>query len=130
MIALLLGTALAHPPVILNITGLPSAEGTVLCTLYGDPALWLADPGYIATAESRPEDGGKATCTFDDVPPGTYAATFLHDANSNQDMDTNWLGLPKEAWGVSNDAPAFLGPPAFEDAAFVHPGERVRASGR
>lgn len=130
MITLLLVSAWAGTPLALEISDLSSADGTVLCTLYADEASWLQDPGYFATVATLPREDGTATCTFVDVPPGTYAITFLHDANNNGDMDNNWLGLPKEAWGVSNDAPARLGPPRFADARFLHPGTAPTARAR
>ena len=34
------------------------------------------------------------------------------------DMDTNWVGMPKEGYGVSNDAKASFGPPEFDHARF------------
>ena len=41
---------------------------------------------------------------------------IYHDANANSEMDTNWIGMPKEGVGVSNPAKARMGPPKFEDA--------------
>jgi len=37
---------------------------------------------------------------------------------SNDDFDQGLLGIPLEAYGFSNGAIAFLGPPSFEDASF------------
>ena len=39
------------------------------------------------------------------------------DENSNNNFDT-FLSIPKEKYGFSNDAPVFLGPPEFKEAAF------------
>jgi uncharacterized protein (DUF2141 family) len=39
---------------------------------------------------------GKASYTLKDILSGTYAITILHDENGNKNMDTNFLGLPKE----------------------------------
>ncbi|MEC8002307.1 MAG: DUF2141 domain-containing protein [Pseudomonadota bacterium] len=36
----------------------------------------------------------------------------------NNKMDNNFFGIPKEQYGFSNNASAFLGPPVFEAAAF------------
>ena len=33
-------------------------------------------------------------------------------------MDTNWLGMPKEGYGASNDAKSSFGPPKFDEASF------------
>ena len=53
-----------------------------------------------------------------ELPPGTYAIGIFHDVNLNNKMDNNFFGVPKEQYGFSNNASAFLGPPAFEAAAF------------
>jgi uncharacterized protein (DUF2141 family) len=49
---------------------------------------------------------------------GDYALRFFHDENNNGVMDKNWLGIPTEAFGFSNDARVFLGPPAIKDMIF------------
>ena len=56
--------------------------------------------------------------TFEDIPEGTYAVSIFHDENDNGKMDTNFLGIPSEDYGCSNDASGFLGPPKWEDAKF------------
>ncbi len=65
-----------------------------------------------------PIKGGRAAATFHDLKPGTYAAAILHDENQNAEMDFNWLGMPLEGYGFSNDAAGTFGPPSFEAAAF------------
>ena len=52
------------------------------------------------------------------VPSGTYAIGLYIDANENEKMDTNFLGIPKEQFGFSNDAKGSFGPPSFESASF------------
>ena len=58
------------------------------------------------------------TVTFKDVPAGTYAVSYIHDENGNGKMDTNFMGIPKEGYGCSNNAKGFMGPPKWEDAKF------------
>ncbi len=53
---------------------------------------------------------------FTDIPYGVYAVSVLHDENSNNTMDTNWLIRPKEGYAASNNAKARLGPPSFKSA--------------
>ncbi|MFA0963586.1 DUF2141 domain-containing protein [Roseivirga sp. BDSF3-8] len=56
---------------------------------------------------------------IDDIPYGAYAIAVLHDENDNGKMDTNMVGMPKEGYGVSNNASASMfGPPSYEDAVF------------
>jgi uncharacterized protein (DUF2141 family) len=39
----------------------------------------------------------------------------FQDLNNNEKLDTYAIGLPKEPWGVSNNAPIRLGPPSDKD---------------
>ena len=64
----------------------------------------------------------EARSDFEDIPPGTYALVVLHDENMNGKLDTNWLGIPKEDYGFSNNAKASLGPPSFSAASFTYDG--------
>jgi uncharacterized protein (DUF2141 family) len=43
----------------------------------------------------------------------------VHDENDNKKMDTNFIGIPKEDFGCSNNATGFMGPPKYEDAKFM-----------
>lgn len=53
-----------------------------------------------------------------DLPPGRYAVAAYVDANRNGRQDKNFLGVPKEEYGFSNNVRGRFGPPAFADAAF------------
>jgi uncharacterized protein (DUF2141 family) len=92
----------------------------------------------FSSAEGFPTDaskaiksvGGKianhhAVCDFADVAPGQYAIAAMHDENSNGKVDTNFLGIPTEGVGASNDAKGFMGPPKFNDAHFEFKGGRL-----
>jgi len=58
---------------------------------------------------------------LENIPPGEYAISILHDENSNFKLDTNFFGVPKEGYAVSNNAkPRKFGPPKYEDAIFNH----------
>jgi len=63
-------------------------------------------------------NGGEVTVVFNDLAPGNYAASVFHDVNKNGELDTNWIGIPKEAYGFSNNARGTMGPPDYEDCVF------------
>jgi len=52
------------------------------------------------------------------LPFGTYAIAIYHDANSNEKLDTNFFGIPKEKTGVSNNSNS-NSMPSFYDAKFT-----------
>lgn len=56
---------------------------------------------------------------FKDVAPGDYVVQVLQDFDENGNMTNNWLGLPKEPWGMSNNPPVRFGPPKWERAKFT-----------
>jgi uncharacterized protein (DUF2141 family) len=55
--------------------------------------------------------------TFKDIPCGEYAIKLYHDANMNQELDKNFLKIPKEQYGFSNCKGCLL-PPKWEKAKF------------
>ena len=58
------------------------------------------------------------TVTIENIPAGVYAVSVFHDENDNGKMDTNFMGIPKEDFGCSNDAKGLMGPPKWNDAKF------------
>ena len=39
-----------------------------------------------------------------EIPPGTYAIKLHIDENENGKLDKNFIGIPKEQYGISNNA--------------------------
>ena len=85
-------------------------------------ALWDAARGFpeevehaVATTYATIQDG-VAMARFDQLEPGTYAITVYHDRNDNRRFDKNWLGIPREGWGVSNNVRPRLRAPRFDEA--------------
>jgi uncharacterized protein (DUF2141 family) len=60
----------------------------------------------------------KATCEFKDIPQGIYAVRVYQDENLNGKLDKNFVGYPKEPYGISNNAKSKTGPPKYEKAKF------------
>ena len=52
------------------------------------------------------------------LPVGVYAVSFYIDSNNNQKLDYNFLGVPTEQFGFSNNAMGFFGSPSFDQASF------------
>ena len=85
-------------------------------------AVWNAARGFpeeiehaVATTYVTIQDGA-AVARFDQLEPGRYAITVYHDKNDNRRFDKNWLGMPKEDWGVSNNVRPRLRAPRFTEA--------------
>lgn len=53
-----------------------------------------------------------------DLPPGTYAVSVYDDLNGNHKLDHNFMGIPREPVGASNNPPPRFGPPRFDECSF------------
>lgn len=60
---------------------------------------------------------GKAFKLVENLPPGKYAMSVLHDENDNNEMDFRFL-LPSEGCGFTNNPKLFLSRPSFETCSF------------
>jgi uncharacterized protein (DUF2141 family) len=90
-----------------------SDEGMMVIGLYTEAQFMRAAPETDANVKIK---DGKAVAELKNVKPGTYAVMVLHDKNGNNQMDFESNGMPKEAYGMSNN-PMSYGPPQFSDAA-------------
>ena len=63
---------------------------------------------------------GELVYRFEDLPPGTYAVQVMHDENDNGKLDSNFLGIPSEGYGFSNN-PRVMRRATFEEARFELP---------
>lgn len=79
-------------------------------------------PGLVEGIR-HPVDGDTARVTFE-LSEGRYAIKLFLDLNGNGEVDTNFLGVPKEPFGFSNNAMGKFGPPSFDAAAFTFEGDR------
>jgi len=62
--------------------------------------------------------GNSVEYTFMNLAFGTYAVYVFHDEDNNKKLNTNFIGMPKEGVGVSNNAKGHFGPPKYNDAKF------------
>ncbi|RKR07900.1 uncharacterized protein (DUF2141 family) [Maribacter vaceletii] len=98
-----------------EIHDIDSSNGQVLIGLYNSEELWLKKTYKGAVGKILE---GKSIATFVDVPEGIYAISVFHDEDKDGKLKTNFLGIPSEDTGSSNNAPAMFGPPKWEDAKF------------
>jgi len=108
-----------------EIDGLRNDKGQVLCAIYSS-ADGFPKKGDKAVAHATSSiSAGHAVCEFPGLNPGTYAISVFHDENSNGKLDTNFIGIPREGVGASNNAKGHFGPPKFDAAVFHFAGSRL-----
>ena len=105
----------------LRIVGLKCAKGQLMIGVY-DQANDFPDHDktlkrYIFELEGK--DCSSIKLKIPDLIYGkSYALAVYHDENSNYQLDKNFLGIPLERYGFSNNARGTFGPPSFKEAAF------------
>ncbi|MEJ1239515.1 DUF2141 domain-containing protein [Chryseolinea sp. T2] len=108
----------AQSNLIVKIQNLKNSNGDILIGLYDTPTNF---PRKVSTGKVVKVTDKEMEVTFEDLRPGDYAVSVLHDENQNKDMDQGTLGIPKEGFGFSNNAKAVMGPPSFRKARFHVP---------
>jgi uncharacterized protein (DUF2141 family) len=123
--AFMAGAAASAEPVQRGIRvemrGIRNSTGAVACALFEAPEGFPTEFSLMMVRVR----GAKATCSFEQIPPGTYALAVIHDENRDGKLATDWMGLPREGYGFSNDAKGTLGAPAFEAASFSYNGQSL-----
>lgn len=119
--SLVLAFTASNPPdpigkIRVVITGFDSDEGKAAIALSNSAETFLTR--NVVKGVTVAITGGQAEYVFEDLPFGTYAVAVYHDENDNGEMDKNFLGIPTEDYGFSNNARGTFGPPGFDQAKF------------
>ena len=106
----------------IRVTGFENQKGRVYVQLDNAAASFDGDAesanAYRKTNEKIRSDL-TVDLSFNHLPFGVYAVRLFHDENGNGKLDSNFLGIPIEAYGFSNNARSTVGPAPFEDAKFI-----------
>lgn len=97
-----------------EVLDVSSSEGDVLVALYKEEETFLKFE-HVYRTEGVPAREGMTRVTIADLPLGQYALAIFHDENGNEELDTNFIGIPKEPLGFSNAKLKTFGPPGFKE---------------
>ena len=73
---------------------------------------------YIYQKKKVNLESGNNIILFKSIPCISYSAVVYHDENSNSKFDRNFLGIPKEGYGFSNNPDVKFRPPSYKEAEF------------
>ncbi len=103
----------------LIVSDVRSDRGTITADLHGDRPEEFLKKGAKILRVREPAEAGRVALCLPAPGPGTYAIGLYHDENGNKRLDKNFLGIPVEPLGVSNNPAFFFGPPSHADSAFL-----------
>lgn len=102
----------------INITKIRSNSGQIAIQV-------LDEQKKVVKQEFATISNKRSVLLLKGLSKGKYAVQLFHDENKNGKMDFNFLGIPKEGYGFSNDARGFMSEPAFDKQLLLLDQDRV-----
>lgn len=101
-----------------QVVGIQRGKGVIRVCLFDSEEKFFNNASVCEVKEA-PQNNQRITVKFiNSLQPGKYAVVVYQDLNNNGTLDRNWLGIPAEPYGFSNNPSTFFGPPSFQKAAF------------
>ena len=87
-----------------TVTGIKHMRGTVIaCVWRGKPGFPTCQKSKNAIRQTLNISGGTMQVRFHGLTPGAYAVSVQHDEDGDGQLKTNFIGMPKEGVGISNN---------------------------
>ena len=109
--------SLGQNQLIVEVEGVRSSDGNISIAVYNKADGFLKFENALLS-DSTKASQGKTELLIPSLPNGEYALAVFHDENGNDELDTNWLGIPREPIGFSKGHMKTFGPPSFKECAF------------
>ena len=122
-----IGMLLAHSSaawafdLTIKISGAMPNVGQIMVSVFSSEEAYMKEP--LREDIVPVDETGMSSILFGGLPAQDYAVSLIYDADADGELDTNIFGVPTEAFGFSNGAKAFFGPPDWAAAAFTLDGD-------
>jgi uncharacterized protein (DUF2141 family) len=110
---------LCQGSVLLTINNLRNDKGVCRACLFDNEGSYNGKVSKPSQCSSAAIDNGVARLQFEGISAGTYAIFVYHDANNNNQLDRNFMGIPTEGYGASRNKLPFAGAPTFRANMFT-----------
>jgi len=97
-----------------KIEGFTSDDGKILYTVFSGKEGFPNSPEKAIKSGIAHIENGEADISLE-LPNGEYAVMVFHDEDDNNELKTNWIGMPKEGVGNSNN---HKGIPSYKKSVF------------
>lgn len=109
---------------VLQIAEVKQGKGPIMIAVFQSAKGFPYDHKQAIALHRAEPKKGSASLNIS-LPEGRYAIALFQDSNEDGKLNTNFMGVPKEGYGVSNNAYNLFSAPQFKDAAFDHKGKTV-----
>lgn len=100
------------------VDGLRHQSGQVCLRVYSNAQGFPGSARGVVQSGCTKVTGKLAIKDFYGLKPGKYAVALYADKNSDSKLNTNFLGIPSEGFGISNNPKAKTRAPKFTEASF------------
>ena len=98
-----------------TVENVRSSKGLITAVLYGDdPDTFLKRGARLDRIRVDAQEGETVLC-LKAPATGRYTVALYHDENGNKEFDRNFLGIPSEGYGFSNNPGFRFGKPEQEE---------------
>ena len=102
----------------LVVSDVRSDEGNITVDVHGDDPGEFLKKGAKLMRVREPARVGQVEVCLPVREPGIFAVVAYHDQNGNKRFDRDWIGIPEEPYGVSNNPEMLFSAPSHEEASF------------
>lgn len=107
-----------NPQLTIHVQNIKSLKGEIIIGVFNTDKDFLKD-GVAIKNYTIAIDEAAETIVINDLPKGEYAVSLYHDENSDNECNRNFLGIPKEAYGFSNNVKPKFSAPSYKDCKFL-----------
>jgi uncharacterized protein (DUF2141 family) len=109
-----------------ELDGIKNKDGQVCLSLFDSSKGFPDREKNAFQKQCVPNTNAPLFVTFKNIPLGSYAVAVLHDANQDNKINSNFLGIPTEGFGFSGNPTIISGPPKFNESAVLVTGASTR----
>ncbi|WP_052732672.1 DUF2141 domain-containing protein [Hymenobacter terrenus] len=100
------------------VSSLVSTTSTVRLFFYNTREGFLKN-GKWAYSKTVKSEGRREFTLPMELPKGEWAVVITQDLNNNEKLDTNFIGIPTEPYGFSNNIRPTMAAPKFDECKFL-----------
>lgn len=102
-----------------EIDGLKQTKGQICYSLFTQSQGFPESTDKALQAECIPVREKSPVLIIENLQMGNYALAVFHDANVDGELNRNFLGIPREGFGFSQNPQIKTSPPSFGDSVVV-----------
>jgi uncharacterized protein (DUF2141 family) len=110
--------------IVVDVSGFENTNGTFSVAIFKESNGFPRDHTRAWKRKKVKASHGKIQVEFNGIAHGEYAISVFHDENNSGKAEVNFIGMPKEGVGVSNNIIHQVPPPpSFKRALFKVTGD-------